>query len=91
MNDNHENAKKIVKTPVLLVAGLNDKLVKPQGTIDLYQELSTPDKKLMTIRSGEHLIFEQGQCSPQVFLLVVGWLESHAGKGRTVKQPNREH
>lgn len=76
MNDNHETARKIDRTPVLFVAGMNDKLVKPQGTIDLFEELTTPDKKLLTIESAEHLIFEQSQCTPQVFSAVFDWLQA---------------
>ncbi len=79
MNDNHHTAKKITQTPVLLLVGMSDKLCKPQGTIDLYEELKTEDKKMLTIKHGEHLIFEEAQCSPEVFSLVVDWLNSHAG------------
>jgi acylglycerol lipase len=78
MNSNHETAKRITTLPVLFVVGLSDRLVKPEGTIELYKELPTPNKKMITIRSAEHLIFEEGQCSQPVFNLVVSWLKSQS-------------
>lgn len=78
MNDNHHTAKEIQTTPVLMIVGMNDKLCKPKGTIDLYEEIKSEDKKMMMIKHGEHLIFEEAQCSPAVFEMVVAWLKTHA-------------
>ncbi len=66
MNDNHESAKKIDKTPVLVVQGCKDELVRPEGTIELFNALSTEDRKLELIHDGEHLIFEEGQFHIQI-------------------------
>jgi acylglycerol lipase len=80
MNGNHESAKAIKTMPVLFVVGLKDQLVKPKGTIELYQEIASPDKQMMTIRSAEHLIFEEGQCTPAAFAVVRDWLNRHSTK-----------
>lgn len=80
MNDNHETVKKIDKTPVLFLVGLSDKLVKPEGTVELYNEIPAEDKKLVTIRSAEHLIFELHKLSPDLNGVVVNWLLTHASK-----------
>jgi alpha-beta hydrolase superfamily lysophospholipase len=77
MNENHDTAKKIEKKPVLMLAGFKDKLVKPQGTIELFNELTTPDKLLVVVGNGEHLIFEESQLTNQVCWVVLGWLKSH--------------
>ena len=77
MNENHDSAKKIDKKPVLMLAGFKDKLVKPQGTIELFNELTTPDKLLVVVGNGEHLIFEESQLTNQVCWVVLGWLKSH--------------
>jgi alpha-beta hydrolase superfamily lysophospholipase len=66
MNENHDAAKSINHSPVLILAGFKDKLVKPQGTIELFNELTTPDKMLMIVGNGEHLIFEENQMTDQV-------------------------
>lgn len=77
MNENHDVAAKIDRKPVLILAGFKDKLVRPQGTIDLFNELTTPDKMLMIVGNGEHLIFEENQMTAQVSAVLMGWLNSH--------------
>jgi acylglycerol lipase len=77
MNENHASAKRICSTPVLLVQGCKDKLVRPEGTVELYNELATPDRKLELISSAEHLIFEEGQFNEQVLDLVETWVKGH--------------
>jgi len=78
MGDNHDMAVRISAKPVFIVAGFKDKLVKPQGTIDLFNELATSDKMLLVVGNGEHLIFEQNQMSEQVASVLLAWLHSHA-------------
>jgi alpha-beta hydrolase superfamily lysophospholipase len=78
MNQNDEAAKKIDKMPVLFLVGLKDKLVKPEGTRELYNDIPTQDKKLVTIRSAEHLIFENHKISPDLNRVVTGWLVGHS-------------
>lgn len=80
MNENHEAAKQIKSTPVLMVQGCEDKLVKPQGTITLYNQVSCPDKKILLIHNAEHLIFEEGQFDDHVINSVNEWLVSHSKK-----------
>jgi alpha-beta hydrolase superfamily lysophospholipase len=80
MNENHEYAKSIDKTPVLFLVGLMDNLVKPQGTIDLYNEIPDEDKKLITIKHSEHLIFELHKISPELQGVLINWLLSHPKK-----------
>lgn len=77
MNQNHESAKLITATPVLIVQGCKDHLVRPEGTVELYNELGTPDRELILIPKSEHLIFEEDQCTDQVLKTVVGWITSH--------------
>ena len=60
MNDNHDAAKNICTESVLFVQGTMDKLVKPEGTWDFFNEVASPKKIFMAVPS-EHLIFEEGQ------------------------------
>jgi acylglycerol lipase len=77
MNQNHDSATTITARPVLMIAGFKDKLVKPQGTIEIFNELNTPDKMLVIVGNGEHLLFEESQLTDQVCWVVLGWLKSH--------------
>ncbi len=74
MNENHEMAEKITSLPVLMVQGTKDKLVKPEGTQELYDELKTPDKELFMVENAEHLIFENDQFSSDTLNRVAEWI-----------------
>ena len=65
MNDNHNSAAHITRLPVLIVQGTKDKLVKPEGTWELFNELATEDKVFLAV-PGEHLIFEEAQLQNQM-------------------------
>lgn len=82
MNENHETAKRIDNTPVLFVVGLEDKLVKPEGSMELYEEVASADKKMATIKNAEHLVFENHPISAELKGLLVYWLLSHKKKSR---------
>lgn len=77
MNQNHDSAKAIVDRPVLIVQGCKDHLVKPEGTVELYNELGTQDRQLILIPRSEHLIFEANQCPDEVLKVVTDWIDAH--------------
>ncbi len=74
MNDNHDRAKKIDRMPVLIVQGGKDKLVKAEGTKELFERLVTPDKNLAMVNGAEHLVYEEGQFSKEVLDLTDNWI-----------------
>ncbi len=83
MNDNHEHAKKIEDMPVLFVQGTADKLVKPEGTWELFNDVATTDKVFLAVPS-EHLIFEEAQTQDpdqrgQNMRMVASWMVSKLG------------
>ncbi len=78
MKGNEDAAALIDKTPSLMLAGFKDKLVKPEGTIDLFNELNTPDKLLMVVGDGEHLLLEENQMSDQLEQMVVVWIKNES-------------
>jgi acylglycerol lipase len=78
MKGNYDAAHLIEKTPVLMLAGFKDKLVKPEGTIELFNSLSTPDKLLMVVGDGEHLLLEENQLTEQMTTLLVDWAKNEA-------------
>lgn len=82
MNENHEVIKAITATPVLIVQGCDDRLVKAHSTWELFDDLLVKDKTFLSL-SCEHLIFEeQEHASPAlnnaVNRLFTAWLTSHA-------------
>jgi hypothetical protein len=90
MNENHDVAKQIIKTPVLMVQGSKDKLVKPEGTWELFNEQATEEKVFLAVPS-EHLIFEEQQdhgikFDERVSRLVLTWMFEHVPDGYKVAE-----
>ncbi len=82
MKGNFDNAHLIEKPPVLMLAGFKDKLVKPEGTIELFNALSSQDKLLMIIGDGEHLLLEENQLTNQLAQMLNVWITD---EGRTYR------
>ncbi|CAN5463682.1 hypothetical protein BH10CYA1_BH10CYA1_46740 [soil metagenome] len=78
MGENVKAAAKINKTPVIIFQGFSDNLVKPMGTLAIYQAIPTKDKDMVFIGRAEHLIFEEGQFDETVFRGVLEWINRHA-------------
>ncbi|MBX9690577.1 MAG: lysophospholipase [Candidatus Obscuribacterales bacterium] len=77
MNENHDSAAKIKKTPVLFVQGCKDKLVRPEGTQQLFNAIGSEDRQIELIQDGEHLIFEENQFTDEVIEKLDKWLSVH--------------
>ncbi len=78
MKGNQDAAALIANAPVLMLAGFKDKLVKPEGTISLFNELSTQDKLLMIVGDGEHLLLEENQLTDSFAQLISDWINNEA-------------
>jgi alpha-beta hydrolase superfamily lysophospholipase len=77
MDRNLKAAERLKNLPVIIFQGYGDKLVRPEGTLGLYNALATEDKDLVFVGHSEHLIFEEGQFKPAVVRGLYGWLTSH--------------
>ncbi len=82
MNENHEFAQKITSLPVLFVQGNKDKLVKPEGTWELFNKLNT-ERKMFIALPSEHLIFEDTENDAKDMVanrahIVTAWIFSHS-------------
>lgn len=75
---NEHSAKNITKTPVLMVQGTSDRLVKHIANEHIIKSIPSPDAQLVFVDSAEHLIFEEGQFNDGVITLVSDWLKSHS-------------
>jgi alpha-beta hydrolase superfamily lysophospholipase/thiol-disulfide isomerase/thioredoxin len=85
---NHEAAKKVKSMPVLFTQGIDDGLIKPDGTWDLFKKLATPDRTLVAL-SSTHLIFEESQANSNdvkdssIFMLL-SWVASNMADGKSL-------
>ncbi len=59
-------------------AGFKDKLVKPEGTIELFNSLTCED----VVGDGEHLLLEENQLTRQLKSLLVVWLRDQVSRWR---------
>ncbi|MBX3075306.1 alpha/beta fold hydrolase [Candidatus Obscuribacterales bacterium] len=76
MKGNNDAAALIQRTPVLMLAGFKDRLVKPEGTIELFNNISCDDKLLMVVGDGEHLLLEENQLTEQLEDLIKVWINN---------------
>lgn len=68
-------AKQLMK-PVLVVQGLDDNLVSPKAVATLFKSIPTFNKTFLIDGKGEHLVLEEGRCSPALLQKLVDWLKS---------------
>lgn len=87
MKGNYDAAALIQRTPVLLLAGFKDKLVKPEGTIELFNAISCEDKLLMVVGDGEHLLLEENQLTEQLESLITVWIRNQSRSRGTTAHP----
>lgn len=76
MKGNYDAAALVEKVPVLMLAGFKDKLVKPEGTIELFNNITTQDKLLMVVGDGEHLLLEENQLTDQLKDMLLTWIRN---------------
>lgn len=68
-------ATKIDKMPVLFIQGSKDKLVRPAGTMKLFNRISSPHKQFVLSTTSEHLIFEYAQFNRKDLNFVANWID----------------
>ncbi len=77
MKTTKQQCSEIRSTPVMIVQGMADKLVKPQGTYEMYDRINSPDKTMIIIGSAEHLIFETLNQSSVLLDGLTAWITNH--------------
>lgn len=81
-NDNIKYAKTIKTTPVLMLQGQKDHLVKQSGNIAIINDIPSPDAQLIIVDANEHLILEEGQFQAPLISTLDSWLQD-----RSKRQP----
>lgn len=79
------HAEQITELPVLMLQGLKDRLVKPQGTFDLFDAVKSPDKTILIIGTAEHLMFENPHPDKMLMDTVDSWLKGHTRTEQALK------
>lgn len=82
MADNEKCAQLIKKTPVLVVHGKKDHLVKGESNLHIYEKIPCPDREMIVVEDNEHLIFEEGQFKEDVILALEDWVKSHLSSSK---------
>ena len=73
-------AKKIKNTPVMIVQGQLDKMAKPYGATNVYNRLSTKERKLYMVPDGDHYVYEDPNIPESVIATTVDWMSQYLGK-----------
>lgn len=77
MISTQKKCRLINSTPILVVQGLADRLVKPKGSYQMFDNIRSPDRAMLIIGSAEHLIFESPVQSRVLIEGLVAWLNNH--------------
>jgi acylglycerol lipase len=81
MNKNNETAAQVKETPVLILQGAKDEMVRGSGTWNVWEHLAVPSDRRTFAASttASHLIFEYGQFSQNDISYVLSWMKKSLG------------
>ncbi len=68
-------AKRVTK-PVLVMQGLDDRLVSPKAVAELFVDIPARSKEFLIDAKGEHLLLEEGNFSPALLEKMLAWLKA---------------
>lgn len=85
MKETRRKCATIRNTPIIVVQGMADKLVKPEGTYEMYDRVNSPDKTMIIIGNAEHLIFETPNQSTVLIDGLSAWLYNHVTKPQAMQ------
>jgi hypothetical protein len=67
--------------PVLMVQGLADRIVKPNGSCVLFRRLDSENKELVLLENSEHITFQEVRPPRVMVNLVLLWMHDLAIEG----------
>lgn len=70
-------ARKIDKSPVLIVQGQRDGESKPRGAVKVFKNLSTRDKELLELSDGDHYVYQDSSVADDAYKRTVAWINEH--------------
>jgi acetolactate decarboxylase len=75
-------AKRVTK-PVLVMQGLDDRLVSPKAVAKLFGDIPASNKEFLIDAKGEHLLLEEGKFSPVLLDTLITWLKADQSVSRS--------
>jgi alpha-beta hydrolase superfamily lysophospholipase len=76
-------AHDIKTVPVMIVQGQKDGETKPESANRVFDSLSTSDKKMLPVETGDHYVYEDSHVNDQAMQATLSWLDDHLGKPAT--------
>lgn len=70
-------ARQLTK-PVLVVQGLDDRLVSPKAVAKLVRDIPSDNKTFLIDGKGEHLVLEEGKFSPPLIENLIDWIKTES-------------
>lgn len=80
MKQTHDAAPLVERTPAMVLVAYKDKLVTPSGSVDLFTEMTTPQKLMIGDGESGHLMLEEGQMTAEIERILKSWLNEKAGR-----------
>lgn len=78
MKQTHEAAPLAERIPAMMLVAYKDKLVTPAGSVDLFSEMTTPQKLMIGDGDSGHLMLEEAQMTSEIEWILKGWLREKA-------------
>ena len=71
-------AKRIKTMPVLIVQGERDGESKPEGSRKVFDSLSTEKKQYLSVKEGDHYVYEDTKVNDEAMKTTVAWLDKQS-------------
>lgn len=80
MKETHAAAPMVEQVAALMLIAYKDRLVTPEGSVDLFNEMTTTRKLMVGDGNSEHLMLEEAQMTPEIERILKNWLSEQASK-----------
>lgn len=70
-------AKRIKTMPVLIVQGERDGESRPEGSRKVFDQLGTEKKQYLSVKDGDHYVYEDTKVNDEAMNTTVAWLDKH--------------
>jgi alpha-beta hydrolase superfamily lysophospholipase len=87
MRQTAQQCQNLKETPALVIQGLKDRLVQPEGTIKIFDAITSDKKTLILVGNFEHLIFENEAPNPALLDTVEAWMKTVIEKSSRKESP----
>jgi acylglycerol lipase len=68
---------RFIVVPSLLLHGSADTIADPSGSVELFDKITNPDKKLILYKSIKHVLLGNGDEARLVLMDIINWINDH--------------